>query len=239
MGVTRDALLVRGAVFLRLHTVECRDRRADPVRRCAGHDAGIGSKVGRNAAAHAMAGRPYRARGPGLLGASRPDGTTAVGCRADGNRRRVLGDLYVARARHGEPTRPNDDQFCAGSPSGDHRQYCGGATDSRVAAGSPPRRRLWRTDVRVGYTVWYSALRGLTATRAAVLQLVVPVLAAAGGVVFLMEPISLTIGRIRTPRHRRNRIDTDAAPARCTHLHPSAPSPGTRPLRSRSASADR
>ena len=45
----------------------------------------------------------------------------------------------------------------------------------------------------LGYTVWYSALRGLTATRAAVLQLAVPVLAAAGGVVFLMEPISLRL----------------------------------------------
>ncbi len=42
----------------------------------------------------------------------------------------------------------------------------------------------------LGYTVWYSALRGLTATRAAVLQLAVPVLAAVGGVVFLMEPVS-------------------------------------------------
>ena len=45
----------------------------------------------------------------------------------------------------------------------------------------------------LGYTVWYSALRGLTATRAAVLQLAVPVIAAAGGVVFLMEPISLRL----------------------------------------------
>jgi drug/metabolite transporter (DMT)-like permease len=45
----------------------------------------------------------------------------------------------------------------------------------------------------LGYTVWYSALRGLTATRAAVLQLTVPVLAAAGGVVFLMEPMSLRL----------------------------------------------
>ena len=45
----------------------------------------------------------------------------------------------------------------------------------------------------LGYTVWYTALRGLTATQAAVLQLVVPVLAAAGGVVFLMEPISLRL----------------------------------------------
>jgi drug/metabolite transporter (DMT)-like permease len=39
----------------------------------------------------------------------------------------------------------------------------------------------------VGYTAWYTALKGLTATRAAVLQLAVPVLAAAGGVWFLSE----------------------------------------------------
>jgi drug/metabolite transporter (DMT)-like permease len=42
----------------------------------------------------------------------------------------------------------------------------------------------------VGYVIWYAALRGLTATRAAVVQLAVPVLAAAGGVVFLQETIS-------------------------------------------------
>jgi drug/metabolite transporter (DMT)-like permease len=45
----------------------------------------------------------------------------------------------------------------------------------------------------LGYTVWYAALRGLTATRAAVLQLAVPVLATAGGVVFLMEPVSMRL----------------------------------------------
>ncbi len=39
----------------------------------------------------------------------------------------------------------------------------------------------------VGYTVWYRALRGLTATRAAAVQLSVPVIAAAGGVVLLAE----------------------------------------------------
>lgn len=42
----------------------------------------------------------------------------------------------------------------------------------------------------VGYVIWYAALRGLTAARAAVVQLAVPVLAAAGGVVFLQETIS-------------------------------------------------
>jgi drug/metabolite transporter (DMT)-like permease len=43
----------------------------------------------------------------------------------------------------------------------------------------------------VGYAFWYSALRGLSATRAAVVQLAVPVLAAAGGVAFLDERIGL------------------------------------------------
>jgi drug/metabolite transporter (DMT)-like permease len=41
-----------------------------------------------------------------------------------------------------------------------------------------------------GYVIWYSALRGLTATRAAVVQLAVPVLAAAGGIAFLGEILS-------------------------------------------------
>lgn len=39
----------------------------------------------------------------------------------------------------------------------------------------------------VGYSIWYTALRGLTATRAAVVQLSVPVIAAAGGVALLGE----------------------------------------------------
>lgn len=43
----------------------------------------------------------------------------------------------------------------------------------------------------IGYTVWYAALRYLTATRAAVLQLAVPVIAAAGGVLLLSEPADL------------------------------------------------
>jgi drug/metabolite transporter (DMT)-like permease len=41
-----------------------------------------------------------------------------------------------------------------------------------------------------GYAVWYTALRGLTATRAAILQLAVPAIAAAGGVVLLGEPLT-------------------------------------------------
>jgi drug/metabolite transporter (DMT)-like permease len=42
----------------------------------------------------------------------------------------------------------------------------------------------------VGYVIWYAALRGLTATRAATVQLSVPVIAAWSGVVFLAEDVS-------------------------------------------------
>ena len=42
----------------------------------------------------------------------------------------------------------------------------------------------------VGYAIWYSALRGLSATSAASVQLSVPVIAATGGIVFLGESIT-------------------------------------------------
>ena len=44
-----------------------------------------------------------------------------------------------------------------------------------------------------GYALWYAALRGLTVSRAAILQLLVPVLAAAGGVLLLGEIASLRL----------------------------------------------
>ena len=45
----------------------------------------------------------------------------------------------------------------------------------------------------LGYAVWYTALRGLTAPRAAILQLTVPAIATAGGVLLLGEPITPTL----------------------------------------------
>jgi drug/metabolite transporter (DMT)-like permease len=43
----------------------------------------------------------------------------------------------------------------------------------------------------VGYALWYTALPHLRATSAATVQLSVPVIAAAGGIIFLAEPITL------------------------------------------------
>ena len=42
----------------------------------------------------------------------------------------------------------------------------------------------------LGYTFWYAALPALSATRAAILQLAVPVLAAAAGIALLEEVLS-------------------------------------------------
>src|SRR5438067_1419629 len=43
----------------------------------------------------------------------------------------------------------------------------------------------------IGYVIWYSALPGLKAASAATVQLSVPVLAAAGGILLLGEPMTL------------------------------------------------
>lgn len=45
----------------------------------------------------------------------------------------------------------------------------------------------------MGYAIWYTALRGLTTTQAALLQLLVPILTALGGVVFLSENITMRL----------------------------------------------
>jgi drug/metabolite transporter (DMT)-like permease len=44
-----------------------------------------------------------------------------------------------------------------------------------------------------GYVIWYAALRGLTAARAATVQLSVPVIAAIGAVLLLSEPVTLRL----------------------------------------------
>jgi drug/metabolite transporter (DMT)-like permease len=46
----------------------------------------------------------------------------------------------------------------------------------------------------IGYTMWYAALKYHTATRAAVLQLAVPVLTAIIGIIFLAESASVRLG---------------------------------------------
>ncbi len=42
-----------------------------------------------------------------------------------------------------------------------------------------------------GYMIWYKAIQGLSATQAGLVQMSVPVIAAAGGILFLSEPLTL------------------------------------------------
>ena len=45
----------------------------------------------------------------------------------------------------------------------------------------------------IGYAIWYAALRDLSSTQAAVVQLSVPIIAAIGGVVFVSEELTLRL----------------------------------------------
>lgn len=45
----------------------------------------------------------------------------------------------------------------------------------------------------IGYVIWYAALRDFSSTGAALVQLIVPVLAALGGVVLLSEPLTMRL----------------------------------------------
>ncbi len=65
----------------------------------------------------------------------------------------------------------------------------------------------------IGYAIWYTALRGLTATVAATVQLSVPVIAAIGGVLLLTEAVTprlvvasvATLGGVALVLTQRNR----------------------------------
>jgi len=71
----------------------------------------------------------------------------------------------------------------------------------------------------LGYVLWYAALRGLTTTQASVVQLLVPVIAAAGGVALLSERVTarlalasvLILGGVALAVVRRERAPAPAA----------------------------
>jgi len=75
----------------------------------------------------------------------------------------------------------------------------------------------------MGYVIWYATASVMTATSAAVVQLTVPIIAAAGGIVFLSEPVTLrlllstlaTLGGVAlflSQGQRRQQSDLDCSP---------------------------
>ena len=61
----------------------------------------------------------------------------------------------------------------------------------RVRAGATPLEVF--VCAGCGYTLWYAALPHLAATQAAIVQLLVPVLAAVAGIALLSEPTTLRL----------------------------------------------
>ncbi len=74
----------------------------------------------------------------------------------------------------------------------------------------------------LGYVIWYDALRGLTATRAAAVQLTVPVIASVGGLLFLGEAFTprlaiatvLILGGVGATLSARSRRPVAPGPAK-------------------------
>jgi drug/metabolite transporter (DMT)-like permease len=102
--------------------------------------------------------------------------------------------VYSLRGRGSrEPLRNTAGNFMLAAPAavllvplaGSLDDWTGGGIALAVASGALASG--------VGYAIWYAALPALTATRAALVQLLVPVLAAAGGVALLSEAIPLRL----------------------------------------------
>jgi drug/metabolite transporter (DMT)-like permease len=106
----------------------------------------------------------------------------------------VAWGVYSLRGRGaGEPTRTTAGNFVRAVPFA-----------IAVSAAAFPRLTLDAAGVGyavasgaltsgVGYSIWYTALKGLKATHAATIQLSVPVIAALGGVIFLGENVTLRL----------------------------------------------
>ncbi len=93
----------------------------------------------------------------------------------------------------GDPTETTAGNFLRAAPLGALILLAGWRQASVSPAGATLAVISGALTSGVGYVLWYAALKGLSATRAATLQLSVPIIAAAGGVVFLGEQVTATL----------------------------------------------
>jgi drug/metabolite transporter (DMT)-like permease len=128
--------------------------------------------------------------GIALPGATAPDPLALVAMAAAG----IAWGVYSLRGRGaGDPLRATAANFARSLPFGLVLAAATYATLAATPAGAALAIASGAVASGLGYTAWYGALRHLSATRAAVLQLLVPVLAAAGGVALLGERVSLRL----------------------------------------------
>lgn len=106
----------------------------------------------------------------------------------------VAWGIYSLRGRGaGDPTRITAGNFIRALPFAAAVSIMLASTASIDAAGALYAVLSGALASGIGYAIWYTALRGLTATNAATVQLSVPVIAALGGVALLGEPITLRL----------------------------------------------
>jgi drug/metabolite transporter (DMT)-like permease len=109
---------------------------------------------------------------------------------ADGRRRDVVGGVFAARPRFDGTADGYGAQLYAACARG-HPAVPAVAARRHTAGDGP----VWAVASGalasgIGYAIWYRALPHLTRTRAAAVQLSVPVIAAAGGILFIGETLT-------------------------------------------------
>jgi len=106
----------------------------------------------------------------------------------------VAWGVYSLRGRSSkEPLRTTAGNFLLTVPAAAVLVLLAGGAGTWTAPGALLAAASGALASGAGYAIWYAALPGLTATRAALVQLLVPVLAAGGGVALLSETIPLRL----------------------------------------------
>jgi len=102
--------------------------------------------------------------------------------------------VYTLRGRRsGDPTRVTAGNFLRAVPFAAILSAMGHSRLSLDVAGTGYAIASGALASGVGYALWYRAVIGMRATTAAAVQLSVPVIAAAGGVLVLSEPVTLRL----------------------------------------------
>ena len=168
---------------------------AAALRRRPAHDDRRGP-ARRRASAGPRMGRPRRvARRPRAAHPTGPDRARSDRRGADARRRGGLGCLLAARTRRRDAVAANASSFARAVPLAlaTSAAFALLAATRLTLAGALLAIASGALTSGLGYAVWYAALRGLSATRAAIVQLSVPPLAALGGVLVLGEELSLRL----------------------------------------------
>jgi drug/metabolite transporter (DMT)-like permease len=103
--------------------------------------------------------------------------------------------IYSLRGKGaGDPTQVTAGNFLRAVPMAAALSLASISTSALDAAGIGYAIASGALASGVGYAIWYAVVPALPATKAAIVQLSVPVIAALGGVLLLNEPVTLRLG---------------------------------------------